>query len=174
MIIRLAEGSLQTRFGTFTEILYYDGQKEINVIVMGEVAGQENVLCRVHSNCISAHIFNSIQCDCREQMEMAQQMIQQAGQGVIIFLDQEGRNNGRLAILQTRKLKEAGVSQAQAYVQMGFSKDARSFARAAEVLRELQVQSIKLLTDNPEKVAQLREDGLVIAGTQALNVLPNH
>ena len=168
MIIRLAEGTLQTRFGTFTEILYYDGQVEINAIVMGDVAHKENVLCRVHSHCISAHIFNSVQCDCREQMEMAQRLIQEAGSGVIIWLDQEGRNNGRLAILQTRKLKEDGLSQTEAYVKLGYSADARSYIRAAEILRELQVQSITLMTNNPEKVSQLRKDGLVIAGIQHL------
>ncbi len=88
MIIRLAEGTLQTRFGAFTQILYYDGQKEIIALVMGDIAHKENVLCRVHSHCISAHIFNSIECDCREQMEMAQRLIQEAGSGVIIWLDQ--------------------------------------------------------------------------------------
>jgi GTP cyclohydrolase II len=87
--------------------------------VMGEVAQKENVLCRVHSHCISAHVFNSIECDCREQMEMAQRMIQQAGSGVIIWLDQEGKNNGHMALLLSRKLKDEGISQAEAYKQLG-------------------------------------------------------
>ncbi len=168
MIIRLAEGPLNTRFGTFNQILYYDGQKEIIAIVMGTVADQENILCRVHSHCISAHIFNSIQCDCREQMEAAQRLIQEAGSGVIIWLDQEGKNNGHLALLQSRKLKEAGSSQAEAYIQLGYSADARSYIRAAEILRDLKVQSITLMTNNPEKISQLRDDGLVISGVQAL------
>jgi GTP cyclohydrolase II len=168
MIIRLAEGTLETRFGTFTQILYYDGQKETIAIVMGDVAGRENVLCRVHSHCISAHVFNSIECDCREQMEMAQRLIQEAGSGVIIWLDQQGKNNGHLALLQSRKLKDAGLSQAEAYVKLGYSADARSYVRAAEILRELKVGSITLLTNNPEKVSQLRKDGLVIAGIQPL------
>jgi 3,4-dihydroxy 2-butanone 4-phosphate synthase/GTP cyclohydrolase II len=168
MIIRLAEGTLQTRFGTFTEILYYDGQKETIALVMGDVAHRENVLCRVHSQCISGHIFNSIQCDCREQMEMAQRLIQEAGSGVIIWLDQEGRNNGHLAILQSRKMKDEGLSQTEAYVKLGYSADARSYIRAAEILRELTVQSITLMTNNPEKVSQLGKDGLVIAGIQPL------
>lgn len=168
MIIRLADGKLETRFGTFTQILYYDGQKEIIALVMGEVANRENVLCRVHSQCISGHVFNSIECDCREQMEMSQRLIQDAGQGVIIWLDQQGKNNGHLALLLSRKLKDAGISQSEAYVKLGYSADARSYIRAAEILRELQVQSITLLTNNPEKVSQLREDGLVIAGIKPL------
>jgi GTP cyclohydrolase II len=168
MIIRLAEGTLQTKFGTFTQILYYDGQKETIALVMGEVAHKENVLCRVHSHCISAHVFNSIECDCREQMEMAQSLIQEAGSGVVIWLDQQGKNNGHLALLQSRKLKDEGLSQAEAYVKLGYSADARSYIRAAEILRELKVQSITLMTNNPEKVSQLRDDGLVIAGIQSL------
>jgi GTP cyclohydrolase II len=168
MIIRLAEGTLQTKFGTFTQILYYDGQKETIALVMGEVAHKENVLCRVHSHCISAHVFNSIECDCREQMEMSQSLIQEAGSGVVIWLDQQGKNNGHLALLQSRKLKNEGLSQAEAYVKLGYSADARSYIRAAEILRELQVQSNTLMTNNPEKVSQLREDGLVVAGIQPL------
>jgi GTP cyclohydrolase II len=174
MIIRLAEGTLETRFGTFNQILYYDGQKEIIALVMGDVANKENVLCRVHSHCISAHIFNSVQCDCREQMETAQRLIQEAGSGIIIWLDQEGKNNGHLALLQSRKLKEQGLSQTQAYVQLGYSADARSYVRAAEILRELKVQSITLMTNNPEKVSQLRDDGLMIADIRPLVINPAH
>lgn len=170
MIIRLAEATLQTRFGLFTQILYYDGQKEIIALVMGDVANRENVLCRVHSHCISGHIFNSIQCDCREQMEKSQLLIQETGSGVIIWLDQEGRSNGHLALLQSSKLKKEGLSQAEAYVKLGYLADARSYVRAAEILRELTVKSITLMTNNPEKVSQLRNDGLIIAGTKLLIV----
>jgi GTP cyclohydrolase II len=168
MIIRLAEGSLQTRFGTFNQVLYYDGQKETIALVMGDVARKENVLCRVHSQCISGHVFNSIECDCREQMEMAQRLIQGAGSGIVIWLDQEGKNNGHLALLQSRKLKDEGLSQAEAYVKLGYPADARSYTRAAEILGELTVRSITLMTNNPEKVSELRGDGLVIAGIQPL------
>ena len=168
MIIRIAEGNLKTRFGIFNQVLYYDGQKEIIALVMGDVAHKKNVLCRVHSHCISAHLFNSIECDCREQMEMAQRLIQQAGSGVILWLDQEGKNNGHMALLQSRKLKDQGVSQAEAYVQLGYKADARSYTRAAEILRELSVQSITLMTNNPEKVAELHKDGLVIEATRRL------
>lgn len=174
MIIRLAEGNLETRFGSFTQILYYDGQKETIAIVMGQVAGQQDVLCRVHSHCISAHVFNSIECDCREQMEMSQRLIQQAGRGVVIWLDQQGKNNGHLALLLSRKLKDQGVSQSEAYTRLGYSADARSYIRAAEILRELQVKSIRLMTDNPAKIADLHQDGLVISGIQPLETGINH
>ncbi len=174
MIIRLAEGSLDTKFGTFQQILYYDGQKETIALVMGDVARKDNVLCRVHSQCINGHVFNSTECDCREQMEMAQHLVQQAGSGVIIWLDQEGKNNGHMALLQSRKLKSQGIPQSEAYVRLGYSADARSYVRAAEVLRDLQVQSILLMTNNPEKTSQLQADGLVISGIRHLTSQKTH
>lgn len=170
MIIKLAEVPLKTKFGTFTEKLYYNGQKEIIALVMGEVSGAENVPCRVHSTCISGHFFNSVQCDCREQMEMAQKRIQTEGRGVIILLDQEGRGNGHLAIMQTHKLKAEGMSQTEAYRKLGYSADARSFTVAGEILRELGVASVILLTNNADKVSQMRSEGLVIVGTERLEM----
>ena len=174
MIIRIAEGTLKTKFGTYQQVLYYDGQKETIALVMGDVANRENVLCRVHSQCIHGHVFNSIECDCREQMEMSQRMIQETGFGVVIWLDQEGKNNGHMALLLSRKLKDEGLPQSEAYVKLGYSEDARSYVRAAEILRDLGVQSITLLTNNREKISQLRDDGLVIAGTQSLEQERKH
>ena len=168
MIVRIAEGTLKTRFGTYQQVLYYDGQKETIALVMGDVAGRENVLCRVHSQCIHGHVFNSIECDCREQMEMSQRLIEESGSGVVIWLDQEGKNNGHMALLLSRKLKDEGVSQSEAYVKLGYKEDARSYVRAAEILRDLGVKSITLLTNNPDKLSQLRKDGLLISGTQPL------
>ena len=84
MIIRLAEGTLPTRFGTFQEVLYYDGQHESIALLMGEIAEGQEVLCRVHSSCLAAHVFNSVECDCREQMALAQAVIAQEGRGLII------------------------------------------------------------------------------------------
>jgi GTP cyclohydrolase II len=174
MIVRIAEGTLRTKFGTYNQFLYYDGQKETIALVMGDVAEQEHVLCRVHSHCIHGHVFNSIECDCREQMEMSQKLIQEAGRGVIIWMDQEGKNNGHMALLLSRKLKDEGVTQSEAYAKLGYPADARSYVRAAEILRELGVRSITLLTNNPDKLSQLREDGLTIAGTQRLDQERKH
>ena len=172
MILKLAEVPLKTKFGTFTETLYYDGQKQTIALVMGDVTGRENIYCRVHSTCISGHFFNSVQCDCREQMEMAQKRIQTKGRGVIILLDQEGRGNGHLAIMQTHKLKAEGMSQTEAYVKLGYSADARSFTAAGEILRELNVASVVLLINNADKVSQMRADGMSIASVEPL-VLEN-
>ncbi len=168
MIIRLAEAPLRTRFGTFLEILYYDGQQESIAIVMGEVRQRDNVLCRLHSHCVSAHLFNSIDCDCREQMELAQAMIEQQGAGVIIWLDQEGRGNGHLALLRSRALQAQGLSQTEAYVQLGYAADARQYASAAAILQDLGVNSVVLMTNSPHKTGSLQAAGITIAGARPL------
>ena len=172
MIIRIAEGPLHTKFGTFWEVLYYDGQQEAIAIVMGNVQHGEDILCRIHSHCLAAHVFNSVECDCREQMESAQALIEQRGVGVIIWLDQEGRGNGHLALLRSRALQEQGMSQTEAYVRLGYEADARSYTRAAEILRDLGVMSIRLMTSSPQKIASLQEAGVQIAGTQPLVLDP--
>ncbi len=168
MVIRLAEAPLHTRFGTFLEILYYDGQQESIAIVMGDVRQHDNVLCRLHSHCVSAHLFNSIDCDCREQMELAQAMIEQRGIGVIIWLDQEGRGNGHLALLRSRALQAQGLSQTEAYVQLGYAADARQYTSAAAILQDLGVKSVVLMTNSPRKTGSLQAAGITIAGTRPL------
>ena len=115
MIIRLAENVLKTKYGTYQEYLYYDGQKESNVLVMGEVTDAEDVLCRVHSSCIFAHAFNSIECDCREQMAISQQLIEKEGRGIVIWLEQEGKGNGHLALMKSIPFKKSGMKQTDAY-----------------------------------------------------------
>jgi GTP cyclohydrolase II len=165
MIIRLAEAPLHTRFGTFLEMLYYDGQHESIAIVMGDVRQRDNVLCRLHSHCVSAHLFNSIDCDCREQMALAQAMIEQQGAGVIIWLDQEGRGNGHLALLRSRALQAQGLSQTEAYVQLGYAADARQYASAAAILQDLGVTSVVLMTNSPHKTGSLQAAGITITGT---------
>ena len=166
MVVKIAEGNLKTRFGEFHEILFYDGQKESIALVMGAVAGEEDVLCRVHSSCIFGHVFNSIECDCREQMEVSQQLIQKASKGIIIWLDQEGKGNGHFALLKSVEHKRLGLAQADAYEAVGFKKDARDYTRAAEMLNELGVRSIRMLTDNPGKVETLARHGIQVTGIQ--------
>jgi len=135
---------------------------------MGDVRGPDHVLCRLHSHCVAAHIFNSIECDCREQMELAQAMIEQQGAGVIIWLDQDGRANGHLALVRSRALQEQGLSQTEAYVQLGYAADARQYTSAAAILQDLGVKSVVLMTNSPHKVKNLQEAGISIAGTKPL------
>lgn len=165
MNIRLAERDLKTRYGTFREVLYYDGQKESIALVMGEVAGREEVLCRVHSACISGHVFSSIECDCREQFEAAQAAIEKEGRGVIVWLDQEGKGNGHLALIESIRYKKE-FGQAEAYIKAGYKADARSYRPAAEILADLKVGSVIMLTGNPDKAEDLRNESVIVAGTK--------
>lgn len=166
MLVKIAEGNLKTKYGEFQERLYYDGQKESIAMIMGDVAGAEEVLCRVHSSCIFGHVFNSIECDCREQMEVSQQLIQKDGRGIIIWLNQEGKGNGHFALLKSVEHKRLGLPQADAYEAVGFKKDARDYREAAEILNELGVRSIRMLTNNPEKVETLTRHGVRVVGIQ--------
>lgn len=168
MIFRLTERDLDTKYGTFHEILYYDGQKESIALVLGKVKAGENVICRVHSACVSGHVFNSVECECQAEMEAAQSAIQQAGKGVIIYLEQEGKGNGHLALMASIPHKKAGMKQSEAYEKAGFEKDARSFRPAAEILADLKVKSIVLLTNNAGKAEDLRKFGIAVTDTKNL------
>ncbi|MCY7345540.1 MAG: hypothetical protein LH614_04900 [Pyrinomonadaceae bacterium] len=168
MNIRLAERELKTKFGNFREILYYDGQSESIALVTGDVEAQENVFCRIHSSCISAHVFNSIECECREEMETSQSLIEQKEQGIIIYLEQEGKGNGHLALMASIEHKQAGLSQSEAYKKAGYEADARSFRSAAEILTELKVKSGVLLTNNAKKAVDLRNLAINVADTKEL------
>jgi 3,4-dihydroxy 2-butanone 4-phosphate synthase/GTP cyclohydrolase II len=168
MIKRLASRELKTKFGTFTEILYYDGQRESMAIVMGDVAG-DDVLCRVHSHCVGAHIFNSIECTCREEMEAAQKAIQQEGRGVIIWLDQEAKGNGHLALIESIPFKKEH-GQAKAYEMAGYSADARNYRAAAQILKDLNVRSIVVMANSESKAAELRRAGVNVSRIHPLPV----
>jgi GTP cyclohydrolase II len=175
MIVRLAERPLKTKFGDFQEILYYDGQKESIALVMGNVENSINILCRIHSSCISAHVFNSIECDCREQMEISQNLIREESKGVIIWLDQEGRGNGHFALINAAKLAMTErITQTEAYRRLGFSDDARKFTRAAAILNDLKVKSVILLTNNPDKANDLMKDGVSVVSTKRVVVDTNN
>jgi GTP cyclohydrolase II len=174
MIKLLATGNLTTKFGDFTEYLFYDGLSEIIAIVKGDVAGCEDVLCRVHSHCIPAHIFNSIECDCREQMALAQEKIEENGKGVIVWLDQEGKGNGHMAAVLSAQLKMEGVPQTEAYEQLGYEKDARSFARAVEVIDFLKIASVRLMTNNPSKIKALTDLGINVSNTMGIFISPDN
>jgi len=166
MIVLLAEGDLKTKYGTFKEALFYDGQKESIALYMGDLNEGEDVLCRIHSSCIFGHYFNSIECDCQEQMNISQELIQRAGKGIIILLDQEGKGNGHFALLNSVAYKRVGVPQSKAYEQAGFKSDQRDFSSAGKILKHFNVHSVKMLTGNPQKVHTLADLGITVSGTR--------
>ena len=170
MIVKLAEGNLKTKYGEFQETLYYDGQKESIALIMGNIKGETHVLCRIHSSCIFGHYFNSIECDCQEQMDISQQLIQKAGRGIIILLNQEGKGNGHFALLNSVKYKRKGIKQADAYEAAGFERDARNYSSAGKILRETGVRSIKMLTNNPDKVKTISQYGIEVSGIQPIEL----
>ena len=165
MNIRLATRELKTKFGSYTEFLYYDGQKESIAIVMGDVENGENIFCRVHSHCIGAHVFNSVECTCREEMEGSQALIEHEGRGIIIWLDQEGKGNGHLALMESIPYKKE-FGQAEAYVKAGYSSDARSYRPAADILKDLKIRSIILLSNSSEKADDLRQVSITVNGVR--------
>lgn len=169
MIIRLAERPLNTKYGTFKEVLYYDGRTEPIALVMGNVEDAENVLCRVHSHCIGAHVFNSVECTCREEMEAAQRAIERGGRGIIIWLDQEGKGNGHLALVQSIEYKKQ-FGQAEAYVRAGYLADARNYKAAAQILADLKVSSIVLLANSESKADELRKESIDVAEVKLLDL----
>ncbi len=168
MIVELARGPLKTKYGDFTEVLFYDGQKESLALIMGQIEGSEDLLCRVHSACVFGHYFNSVECDCQAQMDRSQQKIQQAGKGIIILLDQEGKGNGHLALLHSVAFKRQGANQADAYTKAGFKKDARDFSSAGKIVNHLKIKSTILLTDNPDKATTLRNFGVEVSGIASI------
>ena len=170
MVVKIAECPLQTKFGAFQKQLYYDGKKESVALILGEVNGHKNVLCRIHSACISAHAFNSIECDCREQMEISQKIIQKTGRGIIIWLEQEGKGNGHFALMQSMQYKQAGMTQSDAYMAAGFKRDNRDFGQSAAILKQLGIESVIILTNNPSKIHEIRESGVSVAGSQEIQI----
>lgn len=164
MIREICRGRLETSFGIWDEIIYYDGKDEHIALVHGTIDGKHSIPCRVHSACISAHVFNSTECDCREQMALAQSIVQAHGCGVIVYLEQDGRGNGHVAKVASEALKRQGLTQSEAYERLGYTSDGRSFVRAAEILHELGVGSISLITNNPTKANDLRASNIAVSG----------
>lgn len=157
----LSQGEIDTDFGLFDIFVFHDGYEESVVITKGKLSGMTNVICRIHSECITSHFFNSIECDCKEQMKVAQKKIQDSEIGIIIFLHQEGRGNGAAAHIATQHIKKKlGYSQSDAYEFVGFPKDNRSYNIAAKIIKFFNIKSIRLLSDNQVKIKSLKKSGI--------------
>ncbi len=166
VVQREAEARLPTPIGEFRAIGFrslLDGREHI-ALVMGDVAGQENVLTRVHSECFTGDVLGSLRCDCRAQLETAMQRIAAEGQGVLVYnRAHEGRGIGLLNKLSAYRLQDEGQDTVEANHALGFEADLRSFGIDAQVLAALKVSSVRLMTNNPEKQRQLDRYGVPVA-----------
>ena len=162
----LVQTRLPTANGEFV-LHYYSNtldDKEHMALVKGEVAGRENVPVRIHSECFTGDVLGSRRCDCGEQLAMAMQLINDLGYGVLIYLRQEGRGIGLLKKLQAYNLQDSGMDTVDANLHLGYLADEREYNIAALILNVLKVKSVKMLTNNPDKIDALEKLGIHVVG----------
>jgi 3,4-dihydroxy 2-butanone 4-phosphate synthase/GTP cyclohydrolase II len=174
LVHRVAEAALPTAYGAFRIVGYRNdvNSAEHVALVLGEVADREDVLVRVHSRCLTGDVFHSLRCDCGPQLEAAMQLIGEAGRGVVVYLDQEGRGIGLLNKLKAYELQQQGSDTVEANERLGFAPDLRDYGIGAQILRDLGLSSIRLMTNNPRKVVGLDAYGLRIVERVPLPVDP--
>ncbi len=164
LVVRQAEAHLPTRYGTFRVIAYEDRyvQGVHLALVKGEVSTPDPVLVRVHSECVTGDLLGSLRCDCGDQMEDALRRIEEEGRGVFVYLRQEGRGIGLLDKIRAYRLQDEGLDTVEANHALGYPADTRDYVAAYHILRDLGVQRVRLLTNNPHKVSRLQELGVEV------------
>jgi 3,4-dihydroxy 2-butanone 4-phosphate synthase/GTP cyclohydrolase II len=176
LVERVAETRLPTRHGDYTAYGYritVDGSEHI-ALVHGDVSGPEPVLTRVHSECLTGDVFGSHRCDCGPQLDEALQRIVEEGRGVVVYLrGHEGRGIGLVAKLQAYQLQDGGRDTVDANLDLGLPADARHYGTATQVLRDLGIERVRLLTNNPDKVSNLEDFGIAVAERVPLTPHPN-
>jgi len=173
---QVASADFPTRWGRFTifgfEGTFDDRKEEAVALVMGEVRSSPP-LVRIHSQCLTGDVFGSLRCDCRDQLEMALAMIGETGAGVLIYEQQEGRGIGLMAKLQAYQLQDEGLDTVEANERLGFKADHREYALPAQILKSLGVTQVRLLSNNPDKVAALERGGVRVTERVPCEVAPS-
>ncbi len=175
IVERVVDAALPTRFGDFRVVAYESvlDHREHLALVKGDIGGKGNVLVRMHSECMTGDVFGSARCDCGEQLAAAMRQIEEEGQGAVIYLRQEGRGIGLVNKLKAYRLQDEGLDTVEANKELGFKPDLRDYGIGAQILLDLELHSIRLLTNNPRKIVGLDGYNIEITGVEPLRVEPS-